>query len=54
MVAVCLFVYYPEPRTLIDEMGVIRVEIYDAVREEDLAEYKRGLLSFVAKPQKCR
>ena len=46
MAAVCLFVYYPEPRTLIDEMGVIRVEIYDAVREEDLAEYKRRVSQF--------
>lgn len=41
LAAVGLYVFYPTPENLIQEMSVIRVEAYDAVRAEDVTEFKR-------------
>ena len=40
-VAVGLYVFYPSVDNLIDEMNLIRVEVYDAVRDEDVTEFRR-------------
>ena len=36
-----LYVFYPAPKTLIEDMTVIRVEAYDALRTEDATEFRR-------------
>lgn len=41
LAAVGLFVFYPTPENLMEEMSIIRVEAYDAVRSEDVTEFKR-------------
>lgn len=41
LAAVGLFVFYPDPGNLMDEMRVIRVEAYDAIRAGDIVEFQR-------------
>ena len=41
LAAVGLYVFYPTPQNLIEEMSVIRVEVYDAARSEDVTEFQR-------------
>ena len=36
-----LYVFYPAPKTLIEDMSVIRVEAYDALRTQDATEFRR-------------
>lgn len=38
-----LYVFYPDSNSLMDEMRVIRVEAYDAIRAEDKDEFQRRL-----------
>lgn len=41
LAAVGLFVFYPDPSNLMDEMRIIRVEAYDAIRAGDVEEFQR-------------
>ncbi len=41
LAVVALYIFYPKPSDLIAEMRVIRVEAYDAVRFEDITEFRR-------------
>lgn len=41
LAGVGLYVFYPDSETLMDEMRVIRVEAYDAIRAEDNDEFLR-------------
>ena len=36
-----LYIFYPTPKDLLSEMSVIRVEAYDAVRTQDITEFRR-------------
>ncbi|MDG1896031.1 MAG: permease [Fuerstiella sp.] len=41
LAATGLYVFYPTPDNLIAEIAIIRVEAYDAVRAEDVSEFRR-------------
>ncbi|MCH2211049.1 MAG: permease [Fuerstiella sp.] len=47
-----LYVFYPDPETLMDEMRMIRVEAYDAVRAEDTNEFQRRIAQWRRQAEK--
>jgi hypothetical protein len=52
LAVVGLFVFYPPVDELIEDMGVIRVEAYDAVRATDAAELDRRIMQWKRQMEK--
>jgi len=52
LAVVGLFVFYPPVDELIEDMGVIRVEAYDAVRTTDAAELDRRIIQWKRQMEK--
>ncbi|MCH2202800.1 MAG: permease [Fuerstiella sp.] len=52
LASIGLYVFYPDPGTLINEMQLIRVEAYDAVRAEDTDEFQRRIAQWRRQAEK--
>ena len=52
LASVGLYLFYPSPHNLIEEMNAIRVDAYDAIRAEDGDEAKRRLAQWRSQAEK--
>ena len=52
LAAIGLYVFYPSPNNLIEDMSVIRVEAYDAVRAENVTEFQRRMTQWKRQAEK--
>lgn len=52
LAAVGLYVFYPSVDNLIDEMNLIRPEVYDSIRKEDVPEVRRRIAQWKRQAEK--